>query len=49
MSRNYKLYLHDILTAMERVERYTEKVDKDTFQTDDLRVDGCAVQSDDHR
>ena len=40
MSRNYKLYLRDILKAAERIERYVANVDKDTFKTDDMRVDG---------
>jgi len=40
MSRDYELYLRDILEATERIERYTANVDKDTFKADDLRVDG---------
>ena len=40
MSRDYELYLRDILQATERIERYIANVDKDTFKTDDLRVDG---------
>lgn len=39
MSRNYELYLRDILKAIGRIERYIGNDDKDTFKTDDMRVD----------
>lgn len=40
MSRNYELYLHDILKAASRIERYVDDIDKQTFAADDMRVDG---------
>jgi len=40
MSRNYELYLRDILEAAQRIERYIAEVDKDSFKADDMRVDG---------
>ncbi len=39
MSRDYELYLEDILTACARILRYTEGIDFDRFTNDDLVYD----------
>jgi uncharacterized protein with HEPN domain len=41
MPREYKLYLRDIRTAIERIERYVEGFDLERFRDDDLVVDGA--------
>lgn len=38
--RAYSLFLHDILDAMSKIERYINKMDKDTFLQNDLVMDG---------
>ncbi len=40
MSRSHELYLQDILTAYERIQRFTEELTLDAFKEDELRVDG---------
>jgi len=40
MSRDYKIYLNDILKAIERIERYAGKLTKENFVEDELVVDG---------
>ena len=39
MPRDYKLYLEDILAAIERINSYTRSVDFKTFQNDSQKVD----------
>ncbi|MCQ3930199.1 MAG: hypothetical protein DPW16_07040 [Chloroflexi bacterium] len=38
MSRDYKLYLRDILAAIQNIERFTAGVDEETFSADELRL-----------
>ena len=40
MSREYNLYLRDILEAIGRIERYTRGMDYEGFLADDLVQDG---------
>lgn len=40
MSRTYELYLHDILEAVDRINRYLQGVDEQAFKRNDIRVDG---------
>lgn len=40
MSREYNLYLRDILEAIERIERYTRGMDYEEFTKNDLIQDG---------
>lgn len=40
MSRDYNLYLRDILEAIGRIERYTRGMDYEEFLADDLVQDG---------
>ncbi|WP_235808143.1 HepT-like ribonuclease domain-containing protein [Methanoculleus horonobensis] len=40
MSREYNLYLHDILEAIRRIDRYTRGMDYEEFLADDLVQDG---------
>jgi len=40
MSRDYSLYLRDILEAIGRIERYTRGMDYEGFLADDLVQDG---------
>ena len=40
MSREYNLYLRDILAAIGRIERYTRGMDYEGFLADDLVQDG---------
>jgi len=40
MSREYSLYLNDILEAIGRIERYTRGMDYEGFLADDLVQDG---------
>jgi uncharacterized protein with HEPN domain len=39
MPRDYKLYLEDILTAIEKIERFTHGMTFDDFSARDLYVD----------
>jgi uncharacterized protein with HEPN domain len=39
MSREYKHYLEDILTAIERIQSYLKDVQKEGFLNSNLRVD----------
>lgn len=39
MSRDYRLYLDDILAAINRIERYMDGVDFATFSADEMRID----------
>lgn len=39
MSRNYDLYLQDIVTAADRIASYVEGVTRDEFETDQMRLD----------
>jgi len=39
MSRDYRLYLEDILEAAEKIERYLEGVSFQEFSGDSMRVD----------
>jgi len=39
MSRTYKLYLNDILKAIDKIDRYTQDIEIDAFKADDMRVD----------
>lgn len=39
MSRDYKLYLEDILEAVDKIERYLEGFSLQEFVVDDLRID----------
>jgi len=40
MSREYNLYLKDILEAIERIQRYTRGMDYEAFIKNDLVQDG---------
>ena len=40
MSREYNLYLRDILEAIRRIDRYTRGMDYEEFLADDLVQDG---------
>jgi len=40
MQREYKAYLKDILEAIRKIEKYTEKLSFDDFVKDDLIQDG---------
>lgn len=40
MPRNYRLYLNDILKALERIELLLKEVDEASFKNNDVRVDG---------
>jgi len=40
MSRNFELYLEDILDAIRKVEKYTEDLKYDDFLKDELVIDG---------
>ncbi|MGI8785775.1 MAG: HepT-like ribonuclease domain-containing protein [Acidobacteriota bacterium] len=39
MSRDYKVYLDDILESIAKIERYTEALSYEQFVDDELRVD----------
>ncbi len=39
MSREYKLYLNDILTAIEKIERYVQGLDYAQFSNSDMVID----------
>ncbi|MBZ0320729.1 MAG: DUF86 domain-containing protein [Anaerolineae bacterium] len=40
MSRTTRLYLNDILKAADKIARFVESLDAETFKTDELRSDG---------
>lgn len=39
MPRDYKLYLEDILSAIEKIKSFTDGINFDQFRQDDLRAD----------
>jgi uncharacterized protein with HEPN domain len=39
MSRDYKVYLEDILEAISKIERFIDKIAFDEFKKDDMRMD----------
>ena len=39
MSRNYSLYLQDILVAIDRIDSYLEGVTREAFETEQMRLD----------
>jgi uncharacterized protein with HEPN domain len=39
MPRDYRLYLDDILTSIDRVRYYVQGIDFDSFSHDSMRVD----------
>ncbi len=39
MSRDYKLYLEDILEAAQKIERYSKDVSFQQFRKDEMRMD----------
>ncbi len=39
MSRNYNLYLQDIVEAADRVASYVESMTRSEFETDQMRID----------
>lgn len=39
MSRNYSIYLADILDAIDRIEEYTQNIAFDDFKKDRMRFD----------
>jgi uncharacterized protein with HEPN domain len=39
MPRDYKLYLEDILTSIEKIQAYTENIDFEGLQKDDMLQD----------
>jgi uncharacterized protein with HEPN domain len=41
MTRDYTLYLRDILRAIEKIERFIEGYDYDKFKHDDKTVSAC--------
>ena len=40
MQRDYKTYLEDILEAIDKIERYTDKLNFNDFRDNELVVDG---------
>ena len=40
MQRDYKTYFEDIITAIGKIERYTENLSFEDFKDDELKVDG---------
>jgi len=40
MQRDYRTYFEDILEAVDKIERYTDKLSFDTFQDNELVIDG---------
>ncbi|MBM3253168.1 MAG: DUF86 domain-containing protein [Candidatus Omnitrophica bacterium] len=40
--RDYKLYLDDILKAINKIEKYTKKIDSSQFKKDELLIDAIA-------
>jgi uncharacterized protein with HEPN domain len=43
MSRNLALYLDDILSSIEKIERYTAKMDRDSFIADERTIDAVSL------
>ena len=41
MQRDYRTYFEDILMAIGKIERYTEKLTFKDFKDDELKVDGA--------
>ncbi len=39
MSRDYRLYLQDILQAIQKINRFVQDIDLDTFRSDAMRLD----------
>ena len=39
MSRNYNLYLQDIVEAADRIASYVEEVTRSAFEADQMRID----------
>ncbi|HEX8983193.1 MAG TPA: DUF86 domain-containing protein [Ktedonobacterales bacterium] len=39
MPRDYLLYLEDILTALDRIDRYTQGLSLEAFRADEMRID----------
>lgn len=39
MSRNYDLYLQDIVTAADRIASYVEGMTRSEFEADPMRID----------
>jgi len=44
MKRNYLVYLHHILDAISRIERYTDGIDEDSYYSQSLVQDGIIRQ-----
>jgi uncharacterized protein with HEPN domain len=42
MSRNLKLYLGDILTSIEKIERYTANMNQSSFMADERTIDAVS-------
>jgi len=40
MPREYKIYLQDVLTAIQKIEKYVKNVSFSKFKSDDLKIDG---------
>lgn len=40
MPREYKIYLQDILSAIQKIEKYRKGLDFDKFKKEDLVIDG---------
>ena len=38
-ARDPKLYIEDIITSMEKIERYIKDITKEVFENDDLKID----------
>ncbi len=45
MPRDYRLYLEDILQAIERIERYTQGLDLAAFSADEMRAFGTLFRT----
>ena len=43
MSRSFILYLDDILSSIEKIERYTTDMNQDTFVADERTVDAVSL------
>jgi len=41
--RDYKLYLEDILQAIDKIEKYTKGLNADRLKKEDLIVDGVVT------
>jgi len=42
MSRNLTLYLDDIVTSIEKIERYTVNMDQSSFMADERTIDAVS-------